>query len=128
MRLEILKETKCPICQNDLAYYAVNVLGEDGVTDRHVWCSAEEGSCLLAKKSWSLEQWNELCDMVACAREGYPGAAHDRLTCNNNLRDLHEKWKANACLMNSIRTDDPAACVFFICARELCEATGESWL
>ncbi len=120
---------KCPMCEKGLATYQVSSLGEDGgPQEREVGCAKENAPCLLAGHSWPLSKWDELCQMVAAAGEGYPGAAHDRLQVNNRLRDLHEKWKANACLMNSIRTDDPAARVFFICARELCEATGESGL
>jgi len=119
---------ECPMCGKELATYQVTQLGCGGAQDREVGCAKENAPCLLAGKSWDLLRWGQLCGLVAAAGEGYPGAAHDRLTCNNKLRDLHEKWKANACLLNSIRTDDPAACVFFICARELCEATGESGL
>lgn len=122
-----MSEEKCPKCGWEVAYYQVTDLGCVG-SNLHIGCKANEGACLLAKKTWTMEQWEELKAVFASADEGYPGAAHERLELNNRLRDLHEKWKANSCLMNSIREDDPAACVFFICARELCAATGETGL
>ena len=57
--------TKCPLCGGEITAYSVRTLGDMGPTDRHVGCPAREGECLLARKSWSLAQWGELCSLVA---------------------------------------------------------------
>lgn len=75
---------KCPMCEKELATYQVSRLGEDGGSqEREVGCAKQNAPCLLAGHSWPLSKWDELCRMVASAGEGYPGAAHDRLTVNN---------------------------------------------
>ena len=56
---------KCPKCGGEVAYYKVTDLGCVG-SNLHIGCKANEGACLLAKKSWTLSQWDEL--KALCAR------------------------------------------------------------
>lgn len=102
---------KCPMCEKELATYQVSRLGEDGgPQERKVGCAKENA-------------------MVASAGEGYPGAAHDRLTLNLRLRDLVNRWYGNACVIGAcMGEDNPAAKAMLRCRAELCEATGEPGL
>lgn len=113
------KETACPICQSDLATYSVKTLGDMGPLDRHVGCSAQEGTCLLAKKSWSLKQWDEVCYMVASAGEGHPGAAHDRMDLLHQLGALVHTWSGYADLLAEVCPNSPANSAFRKCVEEL---------
>jgi hypothetical protein len=114
---------KCPMCEKELATYQVSRLGEEGgPQEREVGCAKENAPCLLAGHSWPLSKWDELCQMVAAAGEGYPGAAHDRMTINSALCDLVHRWKERACLFSEVHPS-PAGSAFMMCARELCEAT-----
>lgn len=113
------KETSCPICQSDLASYSVKTLGDAGQLDRHIGCSAEEGTCLLAKKSWIIKQWDEVCDMVACAGEGYPGAAIDRMDLLHQLDTLVHTWSVYAELLAEVHPNSPANAAFRKCVSEL---------
>lgn len=115
-----MSEEKCPKCGGEAAYYQAMEFG-------YVGCKANEGACLLAKKSWTLSQWEELKSIFASADEGYPGAAHDRLTVNNRLRDLVNKWHGNAGILAEMG-DHAASKAFLRCRKDLCEATGESGL
>lgn len=121
---------KCPMCEKELATYQVSRLGEDGgPQERKVGCAKENAPCLLAGHFWTLSKWDDLCRMVASAGEGYPGAAHDRLTLNNRLRDLVNRWYGNACVIGAcMGEDNPAAKAMLRCRAELCEATGEPGL
>ena len=121
---------KCPMCEKELATYQISRLGEDGgPQEREVGCAKENAPCLLAGHSWPLSKWDELCQMVVSAGEGYPGSAHDRLTVNNRLRDLVNRWYVHACIIGACMGEDhPAAKAMLQCRKELCEATGERGL
>lgn len=121
---------RCPLCHSEVATYVVTHLGGGGGdADRHVGCGAEEGKCLLAKKSWSLAQWDALCGLLLAVGEYYPGATHDRLTLNSRLRDLANRWYGHACIIGACMGEDHAAAKAFLrCRKDLCEATGETGL
>jgi len=110
---------KCPMCEKELATYQVSRLGEDGgPQEREVGCAKENAPCLLAGHSWPLSKWDELCQMVAAAGEGYPGAAHDQLTDRQALFSLVNKWNDAADLFASV-SPGPAGCAMRRCAEEL---------
>lgn len=110
------KETACPMCNSKLASYAVL---NGGDVDRHVGCGAEEGTCLLAKKSWSIKQWDDVCSLVASAGEGYPGAACDRMDLLHQLDTLVHTWSVYAELLSEVHPASPANAAFRKCAGEL---------
>lgn len=114
----IPRRNECPICGSKLATYQVTTLGGGGTKDRQVGCAAEDGTCLLAKKSWTLKQWDEVCDMVDSAGEGYPGAAHDEMGKAWSLMALANKWNDYADMFASVNPG-PVGCTFRKCAQEL---------
>ena len=117
----------CPLCGGDLASYQVMTLDGRGEQERQVGCSKNNPLCLLAGHAWSLQKWDALCELVAAAGEGYPGAAHERLTLNSRLSGLARKWVERGCLFAEVHPS-PAGAAFRMCAKELCDATGETGL
>ena len=118
----------CPLCEGKLATYQVKQLGVDGGTqEREVGCAGDNAPCLLAGKSWTLAQWDELCSLVARAPLARAIAAHDRLMVNNRLRDLVNRWHGNAGILAEMG-DHAASKAFLRCRKDLCEATGDTGL
>ena len=119
---------KCPKCGGEVAYYQVTELGCVG-SNRHIGCNANEGACLLAKKTWTLEQWEELKAVFASADEGYPGAAHDALERETMLRCLWNRWDERAEFLSCIVPGDGSALrMLRLCMKEFSEELGRGQL
>lgn len=112
---------KCPMCGKSLATYQVSRLGDDGVPqEREVGCAKENAPCLLAGHSWPLSKWDDVCDLVASADEGYPGAADDALRRESMLMCLVNKWRERADFLSYIVPGDGSALrVLRVCIDEL---------
>jgi len=111
---------KCPMCEKELATYQVSSLGEDGgPQEREVGCAKDNAPCLLAGHSWPLSKWDELCQMVAAAGEGCPGAACDRMDLLHQLDTLVHTWSVYAALLAEVHPNSPANAAFRKCVEEL---------
>lgn len=111
---------KCPMCEKELATYHVSRLGEDGLPqEREVGCAKENAPCLLAGHSWPLSKWDELCQMLASADEGYPGAECGIMDLLHQLDTLVHTWSVFAELLAEVHPASPANAAFRKCAGEL---------
>jgi hypothetical protein len=111
---------KCPMCGKELSTYQVTQLGAGSdIHEREVGCAKNNAPCLLSGHSWPLSRWDELCDLIASAGEGYPGAAHDRMDWIHQLDVLARTWHSHAELLAEVHPNSPANSAFRKCVGDL---------